>query len=378
MCAGHKKRARSLRVLRAAQRFASPRAGRCLDQNRRAGKGAAGLLNNINQPLSFPWRSSLPRTRCAPSPRHKRVYARLRRAMAKRSGERGGVRGTFSARPPHPFLHVASTELPSPRKRGEGAIMASGRALTSHDFKQPSSFPRRVFAPGVCFFASLTPVKGWRSAERRTDACEASVGPALSGQARHLARRLASPYGGRPPPGARTVAILGYGAALPLTGIAAGSGTANSHVRVVVPGGGPLPPRGDGCESPPQDATPRSVLRIVSRARPLMSKAENLCSNVANRSQVLNTRCAGASMSGPTQQARVRPKWWKSQYKFSPQPPGDCMRSELWREQYVDKRSLHAGRAMNVMRAALWPILAAARRAENPLPASFAIIAASA
>jgi hypothetical protein len=111
--------------------------------------------------------------------------------------------------------------------------------------------------------------------------------------------------------------------------------------------------RGDGCESPPQDATPRSVLRIVSRARPLMSKAENLCSNVANRSQVLNTRCAGASMSGPTQQARVRPKWWKSQYKFSPQPPGDCMRSELWREQYVDKRSLHAGRAMNVMRALL-------------------------
>src|SRR5262249_39056748 len=50
------------------------------------------------------------------------------------------------------------------------------------------------------------------------------------------------PSGGRPPPGARTVAILGDGAALPLTGIAAGSVTANSHIRVVVPGGGPLPP----------------------------------------------------------------------------------------------------------------------------------------
>jgi hypothetical protein len=71
------------------------------------------------------------------------------------------------------------------------------------NFTRPISFPRRVFALGFCFFASLTPVKGWRSAERRTDACEASVGPALSGQARHLARRLASPYGGRPPPGAR-------------------------------------------------------------------------------------------------------------------------------------------------------------------------------
>src|SRR5215510_3776979 len=119
---------------------------------------------------------------------------------------------------------------------------ATASGPTTHDFKQPISLPRRVFAPRFCFFASLTPVRGWRSAERRTDACEASVGPALSGQARHLARRLASHDAGRPPLGTRTVAILGCGAALPLTGIAAGSVTANSHVRVVVPGGGPLPP----------------------------------------------------------------------------------------------------------------------------------------
>src|SRR5262249_58589545 len=38
-----------------------------------------------------------------------------------------------------------------------------------------SSFPRRVFAPGFCFLASRTLMKGWRSAERRTDACEAPV-----------------------------------------------------------------------------------------------------------------------------------------------------------------------------------------------------------
>src|ERR1700746_920721 len=121
--------------------------------------------------------------------------------------------------------------------------MRTGAAWKPYSlFKKPISFPRRGFAPGFCFFASLTPMKGWRSAERRTDACEASVGPALSGQARHLARRLASPYGGRPPPGAHPVAILGAGAALPLTGIAAGSVIANSHIRVVVPGGGPLPP----------------------------------------------------------------------------------------------------------------------------------------
>src|SRR5215475_149057 len=37
----------------------------------------------------------------------------------------------------------------------------------------------------------------------------------------------------------------------------------------------------------------------------------------------------------------------------------------------------HARRAMKVMRARLWPILARARRAENPPPASLAIIAAS-
>jgi hypothetical protein len=146
-----------------------------------------------------------------------------------------------------------------------------------HHFKQPISFPRRVFAPGFCFFASLTPVKGWRSAERRTDACEASVGPALSGQARHLARRLASPYGGRPPPGAHTVAILGAGAALPLTGISAGSVTANSHIRVVVPGGGPcLPGRRLRVAAAGRHASLR--LQDASGRRPLKSKAENLYS----------------------------------------------------------------------------------------------------
>src|SRR5262249_35214823 len=36
----------------------------------------------------------------------------------------------------------------------------------AHDVKQPISFPRRMFAPGVCNFASLTPNEGW--AERRS------------------------------------------------------------------------------------------------------------------------------------------------------------------------------------------------------------------
>src|SRR5258706_16438289 len=57
----------------------------------------------------------------------------------------------------------------------------------------------RFLRPGFAFFASLTPIEGWRSAERRTGACEAPVG---------LLRLQARRFGGL------TVAILGSGAAL--------------------------------------------------------------------------------------------------------------------------------------------------------------------
>src|SRR5262249_7558922 len=67
----------------------------------------------------------VPDVRSALSPRHQRVYARLRRAMAQRSGERVGVRGIFSVRPPHPILDVTRTEPPSPRKRGEGTTITT-------------------------------------------------------------------------------------------------------------------------------------------------------------------------------------------------------------------------------------------------------------
>jgi hypothetical protein len=186
---------------------------------------------------------TMPRTRCAPSPRHKRVYARLRRAMAKRSGERAGVRGHLFGASPSPDPSCGDQRAALSPQAGRGRNNDERRRAHFSPFQTAVLVPAaRFLRPGFCLFASLAPRKGWRSAERRTDACEASVGPALSGQARHLARRLASPYGGRPPPGAHTVAILGAGAALPLTGIAAGLVTANSHVRVVVPGGGPLPP----------------------------------------------------------------------------------------------------------------------------------------
>ena len=78
--------------------------------------------------------------------------------------------GFVSNRYPSPILARGSTELPSPA-RGEGnnsgdrAVGPAALVVVSHDVKQPISFPRRIFASGVCNFASLTPNEGW--AERR-------------------------------------------------------------------------------------------------------------------------------------------------------------------------------------------------------------------
>src|SRR5499433_1903601 len=77
------------------------------------------------------------------------------------------------------------------------------RVTTAHDVKQPISFPRRMSAPGVCDFASLTPNEGW--AERReTFGCSAEHpwGVHITRHARRLARRLASHDAGRSPLGA--------------------------------------------------------------------------------------------------------------------------------------------------------------------------------
>jgi hypothetical protein len=185
------------------------------------------------------------RTRCAPLPLVGRGWgwgSEYHDRVASANSDPHPAR--FARHPPH-------------KGEGRSALLALRSVARADAACANSTPPESILTPishsrsrsrgaflrsGFAFFASLPPLEGWRSAERRTGACEAPVGPALSGQARHLARRLASAYGGRPPPGAHTVAILGAGAALPLTGIAAGSVIANSHVRVVVPGGGPLPP----------------------------------------------------------------------------------------------------------------------------------------
>src|SRR5215469_6746771 len=58
--------------------------------------------------------------------------------------------------------------------------------FTVHHVKQPISFPRRVSAPGVCNFASLTPNEGGRSAEKRSGAA------APVGRAHNAARQAPS------------------------------------------------------------------------------------------------------------------------------------------------------------------------------------------
>jgi hypothetical protein len=158
---------------------------------------------------------------------------------------------------------------------------------TVHYLKQPISFPRRISAPGFCDFASLTPNRGGgRSAEKRSGACEAPVGRIMTRYARRLTRRLASHNAGRSPLGAPPWRFFTRGRAS-VSGITSGSVQRAPRSQVIVPGGRlPGPPGASGGEPPPQDATPRSAFRIVSRRRPSMSEAGKLSSTDTLRSQV--------------------------------------------------------------------------------------------
>ena len=79
------------------------------------------------------------------------------------------------------------------------------------------------------------------------------------------------------------------GAALPAPALP-GSVQRAPRSRVVVPGGRlPGPPGASGYKPPPQDATPRSAFRIVSRRRPSMSEAGEAYSVASYRSQLINS-----------------------------------------------------------------------------------------
>ena len=174
------------------------------------------------------------------------------------------------------------------RVRGALTAIASASIFVSHDVKQPISFPRRVFAPGSCNFASLTRKEGGRSAERRSGACEAPVGRimcvkdarerAYDAIRQALARRLASHDAGRSPLGAPPWRFWAPGAALPSPSAPAVlqrravafriRAASSSHPGRSAWRAGSLPPGANGYEPPPQDATPCSAFRIVSRTRP--------------------------------------------------------------------------------------------------------------
>src|SRR5262249_15180328 len=124
-----------------------------------------------------------------------------------------------------------------------------------------------MFAPGVCILASLTRIEGW--AERQeTFGCVRGTRWAYHDAIRQaLARRLASLGVGRSPLGAPPWRFFTRGRAS-VSGMT-GSVQRAPRSQVVVPGGrGPEPPGASGYKPPPQDATPRSAFRIVSRTRP--------------------------------------------------------------------------------------------------------------
>ena len=152
-------------------------------------------------------------------------------------------------------------------------------ALFTFQTAQIFSFPRRSFASGVCNFASLTPNRGVGGAPRNVRVLSGTpVGRIMcvkdARERAHdairqaLARRLASHDAGRSPLGAPPWRFWALGPRFRLPHYT-GAAQRAPRSQVVVPGGRlPAPPGASGYEPPPQDATPRSAFRIVSRTRP--------------------------------------------------------------------------------------------------------------
>jgi hypothetical protein len=113
----------------------------------------------------------------------------------------------WCAADPGPFQAVAVPDqrCTASRCTASGTRVIDCRiAFPSHQLNQ-STLPRsraRIAASGLCLFASLTPTRGGRSAERRSGVCETPVGHAMTRRVRRLARRLASHDAGRSPLGA--------------------------------------------------------------------------------------------------------------------------------------------------------------------------------
>src|SRR5262249_59217762 len=156
-----------------------------------------------------------------------------------------------------------------------------------HHFKQPTSFPRRIFCAGGLHHCFAHPDRGVGGAPRDVrvfarhplgtpycvkDARERAYDAACQA----LARRLASHDAGRSPLGAPPWRVWAPRAALlspappPLAlRPASGSVTASSsHPGRSAWRATSLPPQAPGYAPQPQDATPRSAFRIVSGDAP--------------------------------------------------------------------------------------------------------------
>jgi hypothetical protein len=181
------------------------------------------------------------------------------------------------------ILRDARTRL---RLRGTSSAcallrMRTGIAYSTTDNLQPTrtpSFPRRICARGLQLCFTHPESRGGRSAEKRSGACEAPVGHAITrrvrrlrGALRPIARQDARERAydaGRSPLGAPPWRFWALGPRFRLPHYT-GAAQRAPRSQVVVPGGrGPAPPEASGYEPPPQDATPRSAFRIVSRTRP--------------------------------------------------------------------------------------------------------------
>src|SRR6266404_8806221 len=94
----------------------------------------------------------------------------------------------------------------------------------------------RFLRPGFAFPLRSPGLRGGGAPRDVRMLARHPLGLHVTRQARHLPRRLASPYGGRPPLGALTVAIFGSGAALPSPAFAPDQSQRAPRARVVVPG----------------------------------------------------------------------------------------------------------------------------------------------
>jgi hypothetical protein len=179
---------------------------------------------------------------------------------------------------PSPTLTCGSIEPPSPT-RGEGTITATALALLLTMSNSPSRSRGAFLRPGFASLLHSPRIEGW--AERReTFGCSAEhpwglhvtrQARRLRGALRPIARQDARERAydaGRSPLGAPPWRFWALGPRFRLPHYT-GAAQRAPRSQVVVPGGrGPAPPEASGYEPPPQDATPRSAFRIVSRTRP--------------------------------------------------------------------------------------------------------------